>query len=184
MASVFGHTLAAYTISRLSSDNIYNKKVVLLGIVSSILPDVDVLAFNYGIDYESMLGHRGLTHSIFFALVWAFVLILLFHRKNVLSSKRYLFVFYALCVFSHAVLDALTTGGAGVAFFAPFHGARYFLPWRVIEVSPIGADNFFSDWGVAVLWSELKYIGIPCVLLITLSVFNKSKKKNEHLQNL
>jgi inner membrane protein len=36
-------------------------------------------------------------------------------------------------------------------------------------VSPIGIEQFFSEWGVNVILSELKYIGIPCfIILITL----------------
>ena len=66
---------------------------------------------------------------------------------------------------SHSILDALTTGGAGVAFFAPFDIDRYFLPWRVIKVSPISASRFFSEWGLKVLASEAKYIGLPCLIL-------------------
>jgi hypothetical protein len=29
---------------------------------------------------------------------------------------------------SHGMLDAMTDGGLGVAFFAPFDNARYFFP--------------------------------------------------------
>jgi len=35
--------------------------------ICSMLPDIDVISFAFGIRYEDMLGHRGFTHSIFFA---------------------------------------------------------------------------------------------------------------------
>jgi len=62
-------------------------------------------------------------------------------------------------------LDAMTDGGLGVAFFAPFDNHRYFFPWRPIRVSPIGAGRFFGKRGLAVLRSELLWIWIPAGIL-------------------
>jgi len=58
-----------------------------------------------------------------------------------------------------AFLDAMTDGGLGVAFFAPFDNHRYFLPWTPIRVSPTGVGRFFTDRGLVVLQSELLWIG-------------------------
>src|SRR6267378_8050335 len=44
--------------------------------------------------------------------------------------------FFFLATASHGLLDAMTNGGLGVAFFAPFCDTRYFLPWQPIVVSP------------------------------------------------
>jgi len=63
------------------------------------------------------------------------------------------------------VLDALTNGGLGVAFFSPFDTQRYFFPWTPIQVSPIGASRFFSTRGIDVLWSEIVWIWGPAILL-------------------
>jgi len=71
-----------------------------------------------------------------------------------------------MCTASHSLLDAMTTGGLGVAFFSPFENARYFLPWRPIQVSPMGFKKFFSEWGLEVIKSELIWIGIPFVLML------------------
>jgi inner membrane protein len=59
------------------------------------------------------------------------------------------------------LLDALTNGGLGVAFFAPFSGARFFFPSRPIEVSPISVPRFFSDRGLAALAIELVIVWVP-----------------------
>jgi inner membrane protein len=67
------------------------------------------------------------------------------------------------------VLDALTNGGLGIAFLSPLDSARYFAPWTPIEVSPIGIENFFSRWGLAVLRSEALYVGLPCLALVLAS---------------
>ena len=131
-----------------------------------MLPDADILAFNFGIHYEHMFGHRGFTHSIFFAVLWALVLILIFHRNS--AFKVIIGIYYFLSTISHGILDAMTTGGRGVAFFAPFEADRYFLPWRFIHVSPLEAGDFFSEWGIRVLINEAVYVGIPCILVILL----------------
>jgi len=54
---------------------------------------------------------------------------------------------------SHTVLDAMTSGGLGVAALWPFDQGRHFLPWRPISVSPIGPRSFFTQRGVAALSS-------------------------------
>ena len=68
---------------------------------------------------------------------------------------------FFLVTASHGILDALTNGGLGVAFFSPFDSARYFFPWRPISVSPVGVGRFFSAQGVAILASEIQYAWLP-----------------------
>jgi inner membrane protein len=64
-----------------------------------------------------------------------------------------------------AVLDAMTSGGLGVAFFSPFDTSRYFLPWRPILVSPISAGRFFSHRAYAIMASEFVWVWIPAALI-------------------
>ena len=73
-----------------------------------------------------------------------------------------LLVFLFLCTASHGILDAFTNGGRGVAFLAPFSGARGFAPWRPIEVSPLSLDAFLGSRGAAVLRSEAVWVWLPC----------------------
>ncbi len=77
---------------------------------------------------------------------------------------------------SHGLLDALTNGGLGIAFFSPFSNRRWFLPWRVLEVSPIGLLALFSRRGLRVLGSEVRYVWVPCLVLgalgLTLRAFS------------
>jgi hypothetical protein len=65
---------------------------------------------------------------------------------------------------SHGLLDAMTDGGLGVAFFSPFDRTRYFLGWRPIHVSPIAAHRFFSSRGLTILWSEIRSVWAPALL--------------------
>ncbi len=69
-------------------------------------------------------------------------------------------VFVFVCAASHPLLDAMTTGGLGVALAWPWSEHRFFAPWRPIRVSPF-APQFFSARGVATLLSELRWVWLP-----------------------
>jgi len=49
MASVFGHAIAAFGLGKIFTKKVMNRKVFTLGIISSMLPDLDVIAFSFGI---------------------------------------------------------------------------------------------------------------------------------------
>ena len=70
-------------------------------------------------------------------------------------------------------------GGRGVGFFAPFHNERYFFPFRDILVSPIGIERFFSERGMRVIFSELKYVFLPCFIILVLFYFIKKANNNK-----
>ncbi|OBQ57385.1 metal-dependent hydrolase [Tamlana sp. s12] len=163
MASIFGHGMVGYTLSKIINQK--NLKWLLLcAIFSTILPDFDVLAFRFGIPYEDPFGHRGFTHSILFAVLWALLLTFTVGRK----SKIVWFLVIFLSTLSHGILDAMTSGGKGVGFLIPVDNSRYFFPIRPIKVSPIGVERFFSEWGVKVIYSEFFYIGLPCILILVI----------------
>lgn len=61
MASVFGHAISAFGMGKLLPKKVMTRKVFTLGIVSSMLPDLDVIAFKFGIMWDSMWSHRGFT---------------------------------------------------------------------------------------------------------------------------
>lgn len=160
MASAFGHAIVGLTLTKVI-DNKNLKWLLLLAIFSTILPDFDVVAFKLGIAYQHPLGHRGFTHSIIFAMLWALLLMFTIGRKHKLIW--FLVVFFS--TLSHGFLDAMTSGGEGVGFFIPFNNDRFFFSFREILVSPLGIKNFFSTWGLQVLFSEFKYIVLPCFLI-------------------
>jgi inner membrane protein len=84
-----------------------------------------------------------------------------------------------LSTISHGVLDAMTSGGKGVGFFIPFYNERYFFSFREIVVSPIGIERFFSERGVKVLFSELKYVFLPCFIILVVFYFIKKINNRE-----
>lgn len=79
-------------------------------------------------------------------------------------SRFGLFGYLFLATASHGVLDAITNGGLGVAFFSPFDNTRYFLPWRPVRVSPIGVTRFLTPRGFAILQNEVVWIWLPAIL--------------------
>lgn len=166
MASVFGHAALAGAMGVALPKVLRKKGVITLGVLCSMMPDLDVLSFRYGIPYESFWGHRGMTHSILFGAGFGLLMMLLFHFRAEIKDKLILASYYMLCTISHGVLDGMTTGGRGIAYFSPFDDDRYFLPFRVIQVSPIGISRFFNEWGLAVLRSEFLWIGVPSLMFV------------------
>jgi inner membrane protein len=167
MPSIFTHAFAALALGKASAQGKMPARFWALSAMCAVLPDADVLGYSFGLQRGSMLGHRGLTHSLAFALLLALTVVLLAFRKTRAFSKGWwlLVLYFFAATASHGLLDALTDGGSGVAFFAPFDAGRYFFPWRPIEVSPIGM-RFFSARGLEVLESELVWVWIPAAALV------------------
>jgi inner membrane protein len=139
--------------------------LTLVACVAAAVPDLDVVSFAFGIPYGHPLGHRGVSHSLAFAVLLG--LLAAFAAPRLRSSRWVAFAVVAVSTASHGLLDAATTGGKGIALLAPFTMKRYFLPWRPIQVSPIGVSRFFSSWGASVALSELTLVWLP-VLVISL----------------
>jgi inner membrane protein len=164
MASAFTHAFFAAATGRVYAARSQPARFWLLSMLCAVLPDADVIGFAFGVHYDSMFGHRGLTHSLAFALLLACAVVALFFRDA--PNRKALAAYFFLVTASHGALDALTNGGLGVAFFAPFSDARYFFPFRPVEVSPIGLSSFFSEWGLAVIESELLWVWLPASLVV------------------
>jgi inner membrane protein len=128
-----------------------------------MLPDADVIGWGL-VPYTSLLGHRGLTHSLAAAVIVGLTATPLLVSG---SGLRWwvVWAYGTAAIASHGALDALTRGGEGVAFFAPFDNSRYFFPWRPVRVSPIGID-FFGRAGLGVLVSELLWLWLPAGLAL------------------
>jgi inner membrane protein len=143
----------------------------ILSVLCAVLPDADVLGFPLGIRYEDLLGHRGLSHSLIFAFVLSWIVAFVAFPRLPERWTRYLLLFYFFVVTaSHGALDAMTDGGLGIAFFAPFDNTRYFFPLRPIKVSPIGL-SFFSARGLDVIWSEFLWLCIPATIIASAVLF-------------
>jgi len=161
MASAFSHAIVALAMGKAFQNKELSRRELFLGALCSVVPDFDVIGLYVGIRYGDVWGHRGLTHSIMFAVLLAASLVALWYRDKGKLAMTGIFLYFFLCTLSHGVLDAMTNGGLGVAFFSPFDTTRYFFPMRPVLVSPIGVSKFFSDYGVRVLASEAIWIWLP-----------------------
>ncbi|MBK0054919.1 metal-dependent hydrolase [Stenotrophomonas sp. S39] len=155
-------------------------RLLAAGVIAAMLPDADVLAFALHIPYADAFGHRGASHSLLFACVLAaFAASLAFFgsrrpwsavlcqprlasttARSTAASTAQAAAFVFVCAASHPLLDAMTSGGLGVALAWPWSEHRFFAPWRPIRVSPF-APQFFSARGLATLLSELRWVWLP-----------------------
>nr|WP_313226892.1 metal-dependent hydrolase [Stenotrophomonas pavanii] len=146
-------------------------RLLAAGVIAAMLPDADVLAFALHIPYADAFGHRGASHSLLFASVLAaLAAVLAFFGSGrpwsavscqpTVASTVQAAVFVFICAASHPLLDAMTSGGLGVALAWPWSEQRFFAPWRPIRVSPF-APQFFSARGLATLVSELRWVWLP-----------------------
>jgi inner membrane protein len=162
MASFFSHPAmpVALWISKKAGGS---KRLLFLACLLTLLPDIDVVAFKFGIPYASQWGHRGFTHSVTFAFFFA--LFCAGFSKHLGTKKTTVFIWSFLSLASHIAFDALTNGGLGVAAFWPIDHSRYFFPWTPVQVSPIGVRGFLSMRGVEVVANEVIYLWMPCLAL-------------------
>ena len=165
MPSIITHAAVPLALWYAADRGRISPRLLVAGVAATILPDLDVAAFALGIPYADALGHRGASHSLFVAglvaLLGAGLHKLLHGRPS--QAAAWLFV----CAVSHPLLDALTSGGLGVALLWPWDDRRFFAPWRPIRVSPF-ANGFFSARGMATLLSELRWVWLPLFVGATL----------------
>jgi len=127
------------------------KKALLIGAFANTIPDLDFVSSFFMATDESLLAHRGFTHSFLFVILTAFLLAMLFQRlwkkKNI--PLNFWVLFFAVEMLLHLFIDSFNTYGTGL--FEPF--SHYRVSFNTIFV----ADPFYSLWLI-----------IGCVVLIIL----------------
>ena len=163
MPSVFTHAAIPLALWCASERGRISGRLLGAGVAAAVLPDADVLAFALHIPYADAFGHRGASHSLLFAALLA-VLATLF-AQSLRAGRMQAAAFVFACALSHPLLDALTSGGLGVALWWPWSEQRLFAPWRPIRVSPF-ANGFFSARGVQTVLSELRWVWLPLAVAV------------------
>ena len=167
MASIPSHAIFGFALGTVLAPRELQPRALWIGALLAALPDSDAIMHFLGVSSRTMFGHRGLTHSLTFALAAGLVATALLTRATARPDLQVrLACYFILATASHGLLDALTNGGQGIAFFAPFSSRRYFFPVRPIAVSPIGLDGVLGERGLRIFLSELKWIGTPVALLL------------------
>jgi inner membrane protein len=160
MPTIMTHAIIPVAAAMMLGKSRISTPVLAMGVIFAMLPDADVIGFKIGIAYEAVWGHRGATHSVAFAVFIAGVAVAMLRPEN----WRTVFWFLLIAAASHGLLDILTNGGLGAALLWPFSESRFHAPITPVRVSPIGAA-FFSDRGVQVVLSELRWIWAPALAL-------------------
>jgi inner membrane protein len=175
VASALSHAVVAVALGKIYSARPLPWRFWGLSVLCSLLPDADVIGFALGIGYGNMLGHRGLSHSLLFAFCLGYGVVWCCFRERARFSRPWwsLVLYFTAVTASHGVLDAMTNGGLGIAFFAPLDPTRYFFAWRPVRVSPISVTAFFSQRGVRIVLSEMLYIWLPIGLLLGLCTLRR-----------
>ena len=163
MPTILTHAVVPLALGIGLGSGLVSRRLLIAGVVASMMPDLDVVAFKLGIAYGDAFGHRGASHSLTFALLLGLIAWSL--APSLRATRLAACLFVALSTLSHAVLDMFTDGGLGVALLWPFSAERFFAPWRVIEVSPIGLQRFLSERGLLVLQSEFMWVWLPAMVV-------------------
>jgi inner membrane protein len=118
----------------------FGKKAMVWGALAQSIPDIDFISTLWLDTPESLLAHRGFTHSILFALLiiplFALTAKKIHHRRNI-PLKKWL-LFFATEIFVHLFIDGFNNYGIG--WLEPFSHTRF--SFNAIYV----ADPFFSVW--------------------------------------
>ena len=159
MPSIISHPAVPLAIGLGLGSGVIPPRLVYAGVAASIVPDLDV----YLGHFWSAIGHRGVTHTLAFALIGGACAALI--ATALRTSRRTAFAFIFAATLSHPLLDMCTNGGSGIPLLWPLTHERYSMPWAPIEVSPLGIARFFSERGVEVLVSEAVWIWLPAVAI-------------------
>ena len=166
MATVPTHAFAGLVITDLVAGAKSTWPLRIAGAACAALPDADVFLMRFAnVAYEDPWGHRGISHGLPFAIVVGVVVALLFFRKGPVPVWRAALAL-VLATASQGLLDAMTTGGLGVAFLAPFSYERFFLPWDPIPVAPLSIRGIFTAHGADIVVWELVHIWFPLLVLL------------------
>jgi membrane-bound metal-dependent hydrolase YbcI (DUF457 family) len=104
------------------------RKLCIVAAACAALPDIDVIGFT---------AHRGITHSIAFAIVAAVLVSLaVFPETGTPRARVRLALILGIALLSHSMLDGLTTYSLGIEFLAPFSQQRYRFFW-----TPLGRPD-------------------------------------------
>jgi inner membrane protein len=163
MPTILTHPAVPLALALGTGSGLTPPRLLVAGVLCSSLPDVDSLGFWAGVPYASLFGHRGFTHSLFFAMLVAAVGCAAAPALG--ASRAWAFTFLAVSTGSHGLLDTFTNGGLGIALLSPFSNQRFFAPWRPIPVSPIGVHGLASSHGLSLFSAELLLVWCPCLCL-------------------
>ena len=132
------HTVLGACVGEALGGKKLGKKAMLIGAVANNVPDIDVVSSFWMKQADSLLAHRGFTHSILFALIFTFTAGWMMKKKfrNNPFSVREWFSLIGINLFLHLIIDSFTAYGTG--WYEPFSHER--VAFNILFV----ADPFFT----------------------------------------
>ena len=178
MPTVFSHGIVGLGLGRVFSARRMPAIFWILAALLPMVPDFDAFWIR---PYSSILGHRGFTHSLGFALVLGLLVAVLTYRY--LRAPFWdLLGFFFVIIASHGILDAFTNGGYGIPLFWPFSSARY-GPWGPIQVSDIGFE-LPNPRKSRTVQTELLWIWLPtAVLVVGVEIYRHWRRRKARSQS-
>ncbi len=140
------HTVLGACIGEVMGGRKLGKKAMLYGALANNLPDVDVITSFWMNPTDSLLAHRGFTHSILFVLLmtlFAGWMMKKIFSKNHFTRNEWSMLF-GINMFLHIFIDAFTSYGTG--WLEPFSHHR--ISFNLLFV----ADPFYT---IALLASSI-----------------------------
>lgn len=132
------HIALGACVGELFFEKGFGKKAMVWGALAQSIPDIDFVSSLWMNTPESLLAHRGFTHSLVFAAMIIPVFSMLankIHKPHNITFLRWI-LFFTTSVLLHLFIDAFNNYGIG--WFEPFSHQRF--SFNVIYV----ADPFFS----------------------------------------
>lgn len=163
---LIAHLPAGYLLTKFIQKITGTKEYTRLGLLASVLPDIDMLYFNFISSGKS--HHEFITHMpVFWFLIMFFVLG--FISSFIKNEQRYIRLLLVFCIFFaniflHMLLDS---------FAAPI---RWFYPFYNYSFELIHVPASYDWWVLSFVlhWSFLVEIAITMLAFI---VFYKGRKK-------
>ncbi len=118
------HTVLGACVGEVIAGKKIGKHAMFWGALANNIPDIDVVTSFWMNQADSLLAHRGFTHSILFAFLFPPILAFIFQRfyKNKNMHFRDWLLIFGTGMFIHIFIDALTCYGTG--WFEPFSHKR------------------------------------------------------------
>lgn len=132
------------------------RKAMVWGLLAASLPDIDAVAGLFLSLPDELIAHRGITHSLLFAIIVSALLAGIcgrLYKKQQISFLHFYF-FFLLQVLLHDLLDTCNAYGTGL--LEPFSNTRF--SFNLLYV----ADPLFSIWPV-----------IACLVLL---IYRKNRR--------
>ena len=121
----FTHIVLGACIGEAIAGKKLGRKAMLMGAIAQSIPDIDFVTTFWLSDSKDIVAHRGITHSILFAVVIMFLsawLLRYFFRKLKLSWTTWLLLI-GVNVFTHLLIDGFNAYGVG--WLEPFSHHRF-----------------------------------------------------------